>query len=155
MRRVAMRAGFWFLAGMFVFTLGCEPSGPPRPKTYPVTGVVTYKGEPVAGANLNFQLADGSSYSMAITDASGGYSLQTFEPGDGALPGEYHVGISKYEQSVASGGTSDDDYIPPEEQQVVPYAGNLLPAKYSVPQTSGLVASVKEEPNTVNFELVD
>jgi hypothetical protein len=152
---VAMHAGVWLLAGILVTTLGCGPSGPARPKTYPVTGVVTYKGEPVAGANLNFQLADGSGYAMAITDASGKYSLQTFEPGDGAVPGEYHVGITKYDQSVVVDEMSDEDYVPPEEQGPVASTGNQLPAKYSVPQTSGLVASVKEEPNTFNFDLVD
>jgi hypothetical protein len=151
----AIRIGMWLLAGVFVTGLGCGPSGPPRPKTYPVTGVVTYNGEPVAGANLNFQLADGSGYAMAITDDSGKYSLQTFEPGDGAVPGEYHVGITKYDQSVVVDEMSDDDYVPPEEQEPVASAGNQLPAKYSVPQTSGLVASVKEEPNTFNFDLVD
>jgi hypothetical protein len=152
---VAMRVGMCLLAGVIVTGLGCGPSGPDRPKTYPVTGVVTYKGEPVAGANLNFQLADGSGYAMAITDASGRYSLQTFEPGDGAVPGEYHVGITKYDQSVVVDDMSDDDYRPPEEQQHVVAAGNQLPAKYSVPQTSGLTASVKEQPNTFNFDLED
>jgi hypothetical protein len=155
MKPVAMCVGMWFLAGISVLTLGCGPTGPPRPKTYPVTGVVTYKGEPVAGANLNFQLTDGSGYAMAITDASGKYSLQTFDPGDGAVPGEYHVGITKHEQSVVVDSMSDDDYIPPEEQQYAAPTGNQLPIKYSVPQTSGLVASVKEEPNTFDFDLVD
>jgi hypothetical protein len=156
MKPAVVRMSVWLLTGSFLLTLGCGPTGPDRPRTFPVSGVVTYSGKPVEGANLNFQLTDGSGYAMAITDASGRYTLMTFVAGDGALPGEYHVGITKYEQSVVTGSTSDDDdYIPPEEQEFVPPPANQLPMKYSVPQTSGLTATVKEEPNTFNWELVD
>ena len=155
MKRLAWRAVTWMLVGTLVVSLGCGPSGPPRPKTYPVTGVVTYNGQPVAGANLNFQLTDGSGYAMAITDDAGRYSLMTFDTNDGAVPGEYVVGITKYDQAVVVDDMSDDDYVPPEEQESVASTGNQLPTNYSVPQTSGLTATVREEPNEFDFELTD
>lgn len=155
MKRLAWCAMGWMMVATFVMTLGCGPSGPTRPQTYPVTGVVTYNGQPAAGANLNFQLTDGSGYAMAITDDAGRYSLMTFEANDGAVPGEYVVGITKYDQAVVVDDMSDDDYVPPEEQAAVTSSGNQLPIKYSVPQTSGLTATVLEQRNEFNFELTD
>lgn len=147
--------GACLLMAALALTIGCGKSGPPRPKTYPVSGTVTYKGEPVGDANLNFQLADGSAFSMAKTDAAGKYALMTYEPGDGALPGEYKVGITKYEMSTVTGsGPEAPDYEPPEGDVAAP-AKNLLPTKYSNPQTSGLTATITEGTNTFHFDLID
>lgn len=156
-RAMMFRGGEWLLVFALVLFVGCAESKPDRPKTYPVSGTVTYKGEPVAGANLNFRLADGKSFAMARTDASGKYELMTFEAGDGALPGEYKVGITQYETTATTGpGMDDAAYGSPEEEagDAVP-PKNLLPQKYANPEASELTASVTEGPNTVNFELTD
>lgn len=155
MDAILARSGLWLVVGIVTLSLGCAESKSDRPKTYPVSGTVSYNGAPVADANLNFQHADGNHFSMAKTDASGNYKLMTFEPGDGAVPGEYKVGISKYEQLASAASTSEEDYVPPDDNAPAPVAKNLLPAKYAIPANSTLVATVKEEPNTVNFELTD
>lgn len=155
-KAMMFRCERWLLVAALALFVGCAEAKPDRPKTYPVSGTVTYKGNPVAGANLNFRIADGSSFSMARTDASGRYELMTFEAGDGTLPGEYKVGITQYESSGSTGpGMDDAEYASPEGDEGGAPPKNLLPEKYANPETSGLTASVTEGPNTVNFELTD
>lgn len=141
--------------GVLALIAGCAPTGPDRPKTYPVTGTVTYKGEPVADANLNFQHVDGSAYSLAKTDASGKYELTTFEAGDGAVPGEYKVSISKFEAVASTGTENEDEYTPPEDAGDPAPSKSLLPDKYRDPEASGLTATITEGPNSFDFELTD
>ncbi len=124
-----------------------------HPDTYPVGGVVTLNGQPVAEATVNFfPVAEGQS-SVGRTDAQGRYELTTFDPGDGALPGEYQVAISKYE---LPSGAADVDTEPSEEgssdpESLVPQ--NVLPERYASPQTSELRATVSEGTNRLDFEL--
>jgi len=125
-----------------------------HPTTYSVAGTVTMNGEPVADANVNFQLTDGSRGASGLTDQQGNFSLTTFTAGDGALPGEYRVAITKFEKPPQETQVPEDhpDYNP-NVATFVPR--NLLPAKYANPQTSELTATVTEGANTVKFELTD
>ncbi|MHB8900145.1 MAG: carboxypeptidase-like regulatory domain-containing protein [Thermoguttaceae bacterium] len=143
--------------GPLLLLAGCAPPAADRPATYPVTGVVTYKGEPVADANVNFQLAGGSGYAVGKTDAAGKYTLMTFVDGDGALPGEYKVAITKFEQTAQASAAPDtsEEYAPAEQSEEAAPAKNLLPAKYANSETSGLTATVTEGPSTADFELTD
>src|SRR5687768_4028659 len=75
---------------------GCSSSS--RPPTYPVTGIVTLQGKPVAGAAITFVPTGDGEAASAITDSEGKYALTTWEAGDGARPGEYRVKVSKQEQ---------------------------------------------------------
>ena len=157
-RAMTFRGGNWLLLAAVALFVGCAESKPDRPKTYPVSGTVTYNGQPVADASLNFRIADGSSFAMARTDASGKYQLMTYEAGDGAVPGEYKIGITKYENTATTSGPGMDDAeyaSPKEEAEGGAPPKNLLPEKYMNPETSGLTATVTEGPNTANFELTD
>jgi len=149
-----------------MLALGCPgQQGGDRPSTSPVSGTVTYDGQPVDGATVAFQSADGSRSAVGVTDAGGKYTLTTFESGDGAVPGEYQVKIFKYEVEATEGpgGEIDMDspeYVPPEiagegatEDSGEPE--NLLPEKYNDPTTSGLTATVSEGENTLDFPLED
>ena len=89
------------------------------------------------------------------TDASGNYALMTFQAGDGAVPGDYNVGITKYERAATTGSSSEEDYVPVERGQSPAPAKNLLPAKYANPAKSGLTAKVIEGSNTFDFQLTD
>jgi len=83
------------LSLLIVCTIACSPGGPPRAKTVPVTGTVTYKGLPVDGAVVSF-LGDGTiPAAVGRTDAKGHFELTTSEPGDGAVPGTHQVTVSK------------------------------------------------------------
>ncbi|MCG6157359.1 carboxypeptidase-like regulatory domain-containing protein [Rubinisphaera margarita] len=109
-----------------LFTAGCGDS---RPSTVPVTGLVTLDGTPVADASVTFY-PDSGRPATGRTDAEGIYTLTTFETGDGAVPGEHRVSISK--QTIPeSNSTEDLEAIKSE-----------IPAVYNNAETSGLKAEV-------------
>ncbi len=77
-------------------------------KPVPVTGKVVFQGKPVDGAMVTFlSKAEGTGRSASgQTAADGSFSLTTFKTGDGALPGDYIVTVSKVERG------SDTSYDP-------------------------------------------
>lgn len=114
-----------------------------RPKTVPVQGTITLKGQPLADASVTFMLASNSGSAVGRTDAAGRYSLTTFEQGDGAIPGEYGVQVVKYEE-------------PPREVKdgETPPLKSLIPDKYTAVASSGLKATVADgADNTFDFDL--
>ena len=141
--------------------VGCTPQteDPDRPDTYPVTGVVTYNGEPVEGATVTFMAtAEGGRGASGTTDSSGKYSLFTFVAGDGAIAGNYAVKISKTNGGTVANTAEEAKAMmeaaaggPPKMSEIK----DLLPAKYKAPQTSGLTAEVKAGDNKFDFELTD
>ena len=146
--------------------VGCSGSKDPnRPKTFPVSGVVTLGGTPVDGATVTFQLADHKGSSVGTTDASGKYQLSTFGGNDGARPGDYKISIVKYDRpaaqalipgKLAPGGIDEKTYTGPEtagaSQPAAPK--NLLPEKYANVATSQLTAKVNETgKNQADFKL--
>ncbi len=124
---------------------GCsgDSTAADRPKTVPVQGTVTHKGQPLADASVAFVRSDNTRGAVGRTDSGGRYSLMTFEPGDGAPPGEYGVQIVKYEESG----------VEPEDGETPPLK-SLIPEKYAAVGSSGLKATVTEEgDNTFDFDL--
>lgn len=82
---------------------------------------------------------------IAVADATGRYTLTTFAPGDGVVPGDYKVAITK---TVIGGGEADTPVA------VAPDPKNVLPAKYADDSTSGFTATVEAKPdNTFDFAL--
>ncbi len=142
-------------------TIGCAGPTSDRPATYPVTGIVTLDGSPVAGAAVTFVPSVGGKSAAGVTDASGKYALTTFEGGDGAVPGDYSVKIVKYEGGEVGGeetgegdaGMMSADYEAGVESGEDEAAKNLLPEKYSDAKTSGLKATVTEGENSFDFPL--
>jgi hypothetical protein len=68
---------------------GCGDSGP---KLYPVKGIVSRGGKPVANATVWFhpEQTDGrAAYGLLQTDGS--FQLTTFKTNDGAMAGQYRV----------------------------------------------------------------
>jgi hypothetical protein len=108
-------------------------------KTYPVSGTVTYKKAPVAGADVTLTPVSEDAKTRparGTTDASGKFSVKTyFAPGDdrpGALAGKYKITLQK---------------IPPASGIVDPYKPggmpkNELPAKYATAPTTPLEKEV-------------
>lgn len=109
-------------------------------------------GQPVDGANVNFQLTDGSRSALGVTDSQGRYELTTFTASDGALPGEYQVAITKFETPPPGSNVPEDhpDYNPNAAEFV---ARNLLPKNYAAPATSGLTTTVGKTSNQFDFQL--
>lgn len=125
------------------------------PKTYPVTGIVTLKGEPVSGATVTFHGADGKSTAVGTTDAAGRYTLTAGPAGKGALAGKYEVAIVKFKAAEPAPAATAGEYVPPDPNQPPPPAPeNLLPAKYADPKTSALTAEVQTSgPGNFDFKL--
>lgn len=144
-------------------TFGCGGSGFPDPT--PVTGTVTHQGKPVEGAKVTFLSQTGGRSASATTDASGKYSLTTFNTNDGALPDEYTVTIAKYDEADTGGSIDDTQGAMGSDYDAMMTASasgsggidkeaSKLPAKYADAAESGLSRTVAEgQPNEFNFEL--
>lgn len=146
--------------------LGCgKQEGVPL---YLVTGVVQYRGAPVAGATVVFRPRAEGVGAAGQTDEQGRFQLRTREPNDGAAAGEYAVVIQKAQvDSEWSKKASEMNFKSTQEyeawklanrlpQGLVAGAKSLLPTKYADGSTTPLRASVAAEPqNEFSFVLND
>ena len=109
----------------------CNQQG--TPGCVPAAGIVTLNGEPVEEASVIFAPQDttGAQSASAKTDKNGKFVVTTVKPGDGMLPGEYLVLITK---TTVSGEKSKDG----DDRQIV----NHLPPKYGSKGTSDLKVSI-------------
>jgi len=111
--------------------LGCQSN---EPEVVEVQGRVTYQGQPVTTGTISFspQTVDMGAPqrpATAVLDADGSYRLKAFRSRFGMPPGEYAVSVLSYEGSML-------------EPKTVKY---LIPKKFSVSGTSGLVATVPDD----------
>mgnify|MGYP003344620437 CR=1 FL=1 len=151
---------FQHFAGPFAFlfallaALGCGSRGMGK-----VQGKVTIGGEAVTSGTIMFYPAEGPGATGAI-GADGSYSLSTHKLGDGAVVGTHKVAI--HSTSVGPGSMeapkSLDDELrgSPSASAKVLVPGKvtwLVPEKYSTVEQSGLTATVKAGPNTIDFDI--
>jgi hypothetical protein len=114
--------------------------------TVPVKGVLTYKGQPVPKIAVSFMPEGGKGQiAQGITDAEGNFELQTREPGDGAMIGNYLVAFR---------------FVPDEVPEMPGFPGSKpvvspLPPKYADSISSGVTATVVSDAskNVFNFDL--
>jgi hypothetical protein len=145
------------LATAILLSAGCSDGGT---ATTPVSGKVTLKGSPVAGAQVTFMAEGAPRAAIGTTDSQGRYQLTTFKPNDGAVVGKHTVTI------VGPAGTPAEAMSPTNPS--AGYAKAMLgasapkkteqvggvPAKYADPKTSELRADVtKGGPKEFNFDL--
>jgi len=135
------------LVGMCcLLEVGCGNDG--RPRRVPVTGTITYNGQPVPGGDVVFVPADISKGFRARGEANerGQFKLTTFDEGDGAIPGEYKVTVFAYRPAdpKRDAGT------------IVPRVGlRAVPQMYFDQQTTELTAFVGDKPTIVQLDLHD
>lgn len=141
---------------MAVLVAGCGGARREGPETVKVTGTVTLDGKPLAGANVTFSPKVAGPPAFGETDEQGRFSLQTFEPGDGAISGKYLVTVTK----TTSAGRMEFEDQRAKEEYLRQHPGessqakNEIPDKYANRKTSGLVAEVSlGAKNHVEFEL--
>jgi hypothetical protein len=149
------RRGILPVLGLLALPLlsGCGDDGFGR--RYSVSGTVSHKGEPIERGRITFTptAPDGRPASGEIREGS--YELTTVNPGDGALAGSYKVSVMAMEVddsevlANAGGGVGNQIDVIQATQAAVP----LIPAKYQLPDTSGLTAEVEERSNTIDFDL--
>lgn len=158
---MASRVLFCLLLALCTLLLpGCS-GGDDHPATFPVSGTVTFKGQPVVGAQVSFMGQGVSRAATGTTDDQGKYQLTTFKTNDGAVVGKHVVTISK---AATTGGGGDMS----AEEPSAAYGAAMtaaatggqaaddggIPARYGMPTTSKLEAPVTEAgPNEFDFDL--
>jgi hypothetical protein len=115
----------------------------------PVEGIVYYDGKPLDGAAVNFIPQDLNQRSaIGTTDSTGKFTLMTLNPNDGATPGEYKITISKVYREKKESETDEQSSDSKDNIQ------SLIPIKYSIPNDSGLTATVPSKGvKDLKFEL--
>lgn len=114
-----------------------------RPPLHRVTGTVSEKGAPLAGAKVTFKGRGGSIagerdyMAYGWTDRNGRFTLTTFRDGDGAVAGPQRVTVEKIEREVLPLPPNFEPGMDPPTR-----TNSLLPARYRNFETSGLEAEV-------------
>jgi len=124
-------------------TVGCSKDKGDRPKVVPVSGRVLYNGQPLAGAHVTFTNPTAKRSGYAKTDADGKFTLTTFEPGDGAVPGKQQLSVSKVQ--IISHAEPGVDRTATTVKFPGPERRWLIPERYGSVTTSGLTAEVTED----------
>ena len=129
---------------------GCG-GGTHGPKLVPVSGTVTLNGSPLSGAFVTLHPVGTTRGTGATgrTDAAGKFQLKSPPQGNGAVPGEYKVVISKLVMPDGS------DF--PEFSEVAPMdsgAKEQLAAEYCELEHTTLTANVPEGGRELKFTLV-
>jgi hypothetical protein len=112
-----------------------------RKPVYPVTGKVFFEGCPVPNAVVTFHLVDGNKFTRsgdALVESDGSFALSTYTANDGAAAGDYAVTVVWWNPLVDAQGKPGP---------------NLLPERYSKPDTTPLKAKVTTGKNELVLEL--
>jgi hypothetical protein len=145
------------LAGFLLALAGCDST----PKPIAAKGMVTYKGEPLAGASVGFvPVSQTGQMASGTTNAGGEFTLTT-AGNPGAMPGEYQVAVSKV--GATFNQPSGDPAELAKAKVNMPTGGasarpkSAIPVKYADPKQGGLKATVTADPakNTFDFPLSD
>ena len=120
--------------------MGCGDRGP---KLASVRGTVTYKGKPVPNGTVTFIPASGQHATGEIRP-DGSYTLTSFRPGDGAIPGTYKVVVVAI-QDMTGRLPEDRTPLPPP----------IVPNKYTSIATTDISVEVKEGENQIDLPLRD
>ncbi|MFV0445059.1 MAG: hypothetical protein ACK5Q5_15905 [Planctomycetaceae bacterium] len=130
-----------------------------RPQTVPATGVLTHNGQVVGGASISFiNVEFEKPGASAVSADDGTFTLTTFSPGDGAIPGEYRVGVMKTEIQGADNSYFDVDS--PNYGKTPPAGAEgkkvfVIPEKFNKPDTAGIKAQVSEDGGEITIDLKD
>lgn len=132
---------YFFAALSLCCILGCggNPHG-----TVKVSGKVTVNGEtPPGPGTISFTVATPASGfpsrpAMAKFDTSGEYTVTSFDPGDGLVPGHYKVAVECYETPPNMEGKPVKSYIP---------------KKYMNGETSGFELEIEPGSKPVQFPI--
>ena len=108
-----------------------------KPEVVPVSGKVTYNGQPIPYGNVGFQPVQGQPSGAAI-QPDGSFKLSTFAEFDGAKPGSYKVKVT------CNSSQSPSERAKPRVGEFLPGVP-LIPEKYTFLDQSGLTAEVPSE----------
>jgi 5-hydroxyisourate hydrolase-like protein (transthyretin family) len=120
---------------VLLLTTGCsKPSPLLGPAPHPVHGKVIYQGKPARGFRVTLyplqEFEKAKFAPSAVTDDNGEFTIRSYQPSDGAPPGEYAVTFS-WPKHLNSGATEVDQ----------------LQGRYSNPRASRFKVAVCEGEN--------
>lgn len=118
----------------FVLTSLMVGCGDGRPRRVPVSGRVTIDGQPLTKGVVRL-IPENARPATGEVDSEGRYTLTTFEPGDGVIPGPCKVAV------IAS------EMISNNAQRW------HAPKLYADAERSGLTADIAEATDALDFEL--
>ena len=129
---------------LIVLAPGC---GSDLPKTIPVSGRVTFDGQPPPAAGTVYFLPTEASEGYPSRPATGDFDqagyfkAKTFEPGDGLMPGKYVLHIECYQTPPNMEGKPVKSHVP---------------QKYQSAQTSGFKLDITPSmgPQEINLDVV-
>ncbi len=151
-------------ASIALLLASCGGDGEAFGKRYPVSGKVTYNGQPLEKGSISFVPEKGAGATGPIE--KGDYTLSTGGDQDGALPGKYKVTITAKEdtEALAKAEFAKVSKRPESEITAIPRqflanaaanAKSLVPIGYGDVRTTPLTADVKEGANTIPFTISD
>jgi len=142
--RGAALAGWLFSSVLVVACVGLGCARQEGPKTYPVRGKVSYRGQPVTSGLVLLTPQEQGHAATGELAADGTFALTTFRKHDGAVPGKYRVAIQVFPSEGAGlPGAEFGGKRPP------------IPPKYFTPDSSGLSAEIKAGDNFLDLALSD
>lgn len=119
-------------------------------RVVPVSGVVTYKGEPLKSGSIVFYPVDPAGRSaIAKIGPDGRFVPTTLQPDDGLTVGDYKVSVTSYVVNIAEAS--------PLEVAKLKNGGLAIPKKYTEFGTSGLTLSIAptDSSREVKFDLTE
>lgn len=120
-----------------IVVVGCSKEGDRYAGTVPVSGKVSYNGQPLEGATVTFISDTGSTPGAGMSGAGGAYTLRV-------KPGSYTITVSKLNVAADTKEMTMEEAMavnankPPDEPK------ETLPAKYQSPTDSPLKFEVKQ-----------
>lgn len=144
--------GMGFALLVAVAAAGCGRSGP---QTIPISGRVTYKGQPLTQGEVRYVPDDpGARQARGTLDSSGKFRLTTFALNDGAMPGGYRIAIISLEPHAGEPGRDESQAAAPP--RAIPARKSRIPQRYASADTSGLTDKVDDNhPGYREYALVD
>jgi hypothetical protein len=122
---------FMAMLPILVALSGCSEQ---RVPVYPVSGKVTYKGQPPVGATVVLHSISGANTSDVAPTGTvkddGSFAITSYEPGDGAPQGEYVATIEWFKFAPELGGAGP----------------NVIPPRYVSAKTSPVKVNVSGGP---------
>ena len=141
--------------------LGCGGSEKKdQTPVFPVSGSVKMFGAPLADATVAFAPEGNQPTAVGTTDSEGNFQLTTYDFGDGAAEGSYHVVVSKSAAAPAAEVAEGEGHDADDADDGHDASGGgksdteLVPAQYSSTEETPLSAEVKSSgENVFKFEI--